>query len=85
MILERSIAAPYSVQTNTRSCCSHITGNLRKIQHTVLTLRSGLLFLGQWHNILHQEVFRSLISAMTNVKALSRWDKCIRVLWDYVK
>jgi len=26
------------------------SGNLRKIQHMVLTLPSGLLFLGQWHN-----------------------------------
>jgi len=26
------------------------SGNLRKIQHLVLTLPIGLLFLGQWHN-----------------------------------
>ena len=26
------------------------SGNQRKIQHMVLTLPSGLLFLGQWHN-----------------------------------
>jgi hypothetical protein len=26
------------------------SGNLRKIQHMVLTLLTGLLFLGQWHN-----------------------------------
>jgi hypothetical protein len=27
------------------------SGNLRKIQHMVLTFPIGLLFLGQWHNI----------------------------------
>jgi len=26
------------------------SGNLRKIQHMVLTLSIGLLFLGQWYN-----------------------------------
>jgi len=34
--------------------------------------------------ILQQEEFRSLISAMTIVKTLPRWDKHIRLLWDYV-
>jgi hypothetical protein len=32
------------------SCFSHVTGNLRKIQHTLLTLHSGLFFLAHWHN-----------------------------------
>jgi len=50
MILEHSNVAPYSVQKTQESCCSRVTGNLRKIQHMVLTLTIGLLFLGQWHN-----------------------------------
>jgi len=50
MILEHSNAAPYSVQHTQKSCCSHATGNLRKIRHIVLTFPTGLLFLGQWHN-----------------------------------
>ena len=36
-------------------------------------------------SVLWQEELRSLISVMPIVKTLPRWDKCIRVLWDYVK
>jgi len=35
--------------------------------------------------ILQQEEFSSLISAMTIVKTLPRWDKHNRMMWDYVK
>jgi len=66
------------------------SGNLRKTQYMVLALPIGLLFLGQWQtlarsSILQQEKFRSLLCAMTFVKSLPKWDKCIRVMWDYVK
>jgi len=56
----------------------------------VLTLPTVLLFLGQWQNLGgHQFVqegkLRSLISALTVVKTLQRWDKNVSVLWDCVK
>jgi hypothetical protein len=51
MILEHSNTAPIQCTSETRSCCSHGTESLRKIQHSELTLPTGLLFLGQWHNI----------------------------------
>ena len=35
--------------------------------------------------MLQQEECRNLISAMTIVKTVPRWDKCIMVLWDYVE
>jgi hypothetical protein len=35
--------------------------------------------------ILQQEEFRTLISDMTLVKPLPRWEKCVRMLWGYVK
>jgi len=90
MILEHSNAAPYSVQQTQESCCSHVTGNLWTVQHMVLTLTTGLLF---WASdttfarspIVQQEECRSLISAMTVVKIMQRWDKCVRVPWDCVK
>jgi len=83
-----STVIPYSVQQTLGSCCSHVTRNWR--QHVVLTLPTGLYFrasgttLGR-SPVLQQDKCRSLISAMTIVKTLLRWDKCVRVLWDYVK
>ena len=56
----------------------------------VLTLPIGKLFwasdtaLGK-SPIIWQEEWRSLISAMTIVKTFSRWDKCVKLLWDYVQ
>ena len=46
MILEHS--TPHTVYNNHKELLQ--SGNLRKIQHMVLTLHSGLLFLSQWHN-----------------------------------
>jgi len=66
------------------------SGNSRKIQHLVLNLPIGLLFLDQWHNTCKvtnstTRIIQEPISAMTIVKTLPRWDKHIRVLWNYVK
>jgi len=46
MILEHS--NPHTVYNKHKGFLQ--SGNLRKIQHMVLTLPIGLLFLGQWHN-----------------------------------
>jgi len=68
----------------------HLGGNSRKIQHLGLNLPNGLLFLDQWHNTCKvtnstTRIIQEPISAMKIVKTLPRWDKHIRVLWDYVK
>jgi len=46
MILEHNI--PHTVYNKHKELLQ--SGTLRKIQHMVLTLPIGLLFLGQWHN-----------------------------------
>ena len=82
--------SPIECTTNTRNCCSHVTENLRKIHTYGADLAHWTVIFWAIHTtlvrlpILQQEEFRSLICAMTIVKTLLRWDKCIRVLWDYV-
>jgi len=84
MILEDSIP-----QTVSNKHMLLQSGNSREIQHLVLNLPIGLLFLDQWHNTCKvtnstTRIIQEPISAMKTVKALPRWDKHVRVLWPYV-
>ena len=66
------------------------SGNSSNIDHMVVTLPIGLLFLVQWHNTCKvtnsaTRIIQEPISAVKIVRTLPIWDKHITVLWDYVK
>ena len=86
MILEHS--NPHTVYNKHKELLQ--SGNLQKIQHMVLTLPVGLLFLHQWHNTC--KVTNSTVRIVkepnfchNSCKNLAKLSKRIRVLWDYVK
>jgi len=90
MILEHNNAAPYIVQQTQGVAAVTLLVTYRKSNIGCWPCPLDYYFWAsertlERSQILQQEECRSLISAMTIVKILPRWDKCVRVLLDYVE
>ena len=86
-----SLRTVIPIQCTTKTCCCSLeTQGKSNIWCWICPLDYYFWFLDQWHNTCKVTnsatgIIQEPISAMKIVKTLPRWDKHIRVLWDYVK